>query len=179
MTRYFIQKQLSQTILNLILVLFLFGYFGIYECRKLTLEDKEPIIERKSLVGVRSSLRVERGIYQGLDKTVASNDSSEIYFPQNWSFVQTINDTTTKSVSRSKDKKDMIENSSGMEDNIMDEEKDDLLKKPREARNVFENVHNGNLCYLCDTCDDSGTCSVDGLSINSRYTGMVIHSNDF
>ena len=175
MTRYFIQKQLPQTILNVITVLFVFGYFGIYECRKLTLEDKEPIIKKESLIGMRNSLRVERGIYQGLDKTVASNDSSDISFSQNWSFVQTINDTTTKSVTLSAEKYNKIRNSFGMEDNIMDEQKDDILKKPRETRNVFENVHNDNLCYLCDTCDDTGTCSVDGLNISSRYTGKLIH----
>ena len=158
-----IQKQLLQTTLNLITVLFVLGYFGTYECRKLTLENEEPIIERKSLIGARSSLRVERGIYQGINNTVPSNDSSDIYFPQNWPFVQTINDTTAKSVTLSKDKNELIGNSFETEDCIKHGQKDKILKKPRETRNVFENVHNDNLCYLCDTCDDNGKCSVAGL----------------
>merc|ERR1712126_253985 len=174
MTRYCIQKQLSQTILSFVTVLFVLGYFGIYECRKLSFEDKKPIIERESLVGMRSSLRVERGIYQVLDKTGGSNDSSDIYSPQNWSFVQTINDTTTKSDILSKNKNDIVPDSFGIEDNIVDEQKDELLKKPRETRNVFKNVHNNNLCYLCDTCDDNGKCSVDGLNINSWYTAASL-----
>ena len=174
-----IQKQLLQTTLNLITVLFVLGYFGTYECRKLTLENEEPIIERKSLIGVRSSLRVERGIYQGINKKVPSNDLSDIYFPQNWSFVQTINNTTTKSVTLSKDKNELIGNSFETEDCMKHEQKDKPLKKLRETRNVFENVHNDNLCYLCDTCDDNGKCSVDGLNINSRYTGKIFHTNHF
>ena len=44
--------------------------------------------------------------------------------------------------------------------------------KSQESEDVFENDHNNNLCYLCDTCDDRFKCNIKGLNFSSSYIGM-------
>ena len=171
MTRHSIAQQLSPSV-NIVTIVLTFWHIGINDCLQVTLENKQPSIEKNITIGMINSIRVERGIYQGLDRRVDLNETSDIYFPQNWSFVQTINDTTTNSGTLSNDKKHTIEDSFRLEDYEMEETKDEISNMQRETRDVFEQGHTQNLCYLCDVCTDSGVCDTSGLNISIRHKGI-------
>ena len=171
MTSHLSKQQLSQTILNTVIFVFTFWQIGIYNCMKVTFEEKKPSIGRKIIRGMDNSIRVERGIYTTSDKRTKPNESSNIYFSQNWSHVQTINDTATQSDMLSLDEHFQFENLTAVDNDSLSTIKDVLLPpNPREPRNVNETIDTKNLCHLCDCkTGDNGYCNINSMNISNSY----------
>ena len=168
MTSHLSKQQLSQTILNTVIFVFTFWQIGIYNCMKVTFEEKHPSFERKIIRGMDNSIRVERGIYTTSDKRTKPNESSDIYFSQNWSHVQTINDTATPSDMLSLDEHFQFENSTAEDNDSLSGIKDDP-HNPREPRNVNETIDTMNLCHLCNECGDNCFSKINSLNIRNSY----------